>query len=415
MLSIYSEDDNLSRKERIRILITIAIFAFCPLYLVVLIAFNKITKFDNLKEYIDYKKNHNEFPYKILLKENIFTSINAIGQISDIRYLNNNIYIAGTSGAIITNACGKSNIFDGYSDVMFTSLNQKNLNFLSYSETGSKIFLLDGNGNNIWQAYTIYNSGSFDTLFVKNNYHYQDRNMNDINIRRSAFGDLYGDRNNQFIITSYLYPNKLRLYNTLGQLLWEDYEQNAYQHQYVFADMNNGIYQKIITIDDGAHLIVRNTKGIIINNIQLPIINKNSVFTDHFSITKWPTYQSSDLILISDNKIIRVINMLGKQLAQFDIPLDFQVKKFYSRPHSIPVIFEPTKNPYYAILISDDLYSSVLFIYDSLGALVYQKIIPYPTEVMNAIPSRVNMNAQDILIGGLDGQVVQYTFAGKEK
>jgi hypothetical protein len=205
-------------------------------------------------------------------------------------------------------------------------------------------------------------------------------------------GDMDGDGKVEIVAT--FLGKSIRLLDESLRTIWEKPAAQSFKTEIVDVD---GDGRKEIVYFDGKELIVRDIKGNIVSNKDM------GRYMNFFSLVRWPTRSSAQLILYNDYGSNRLIDFKGNTVAEFSAPLGEDLYRAYG----VTAKLKENSTEYFAIL---DAYSvanpSIFYLYDPAGNLIYQEILPEACDSIATLPSE---NGLDVILVGGAGKVYQYS------
>ena len=296
---------------------------------------------------------------KIVYQDDILTSIISVYQMD----------LLENSGTEIIMAMNKSIVFlnERYQEIHRLNLNEHSFKRIEplYLDTvgtygllgyryGKGIWLLDSSGIEQW-SYT---------------------QTNEFNIAPDgvAYGDIDGDGKPEYAVF-YKYRDGIHLLDSDGNTRWKhpvyalghleitDFNGDGYD-QIIYTNSNNARGKTVFTMLDAA--------GNIAN--QVDIMTESY----EFEVIKWPVEDSDAHILLTEENIIRVVDLDGQTLTSLDAP----GCRSFGDVQAQTVKFEKDVPSY--LVVKKKLHPDLLalYVFDKNGQLVYQK-----TDVMDRFQS----------------------------
>ncbi|NOR53079.1 MAG: hypothetical protein GQ536_03200 [Candidatus Aminicenantes bacterium] len=209
-------------------------------------------------------------------------------------------------------------------------------------------------------------------------------------------GDLDGDGTLEFVV-GFNGGGGVHLLDKDGKKQWIEPDANVWHVELV--DTNQDGRLEIVHSNAAGQIRVRDSQGKILSQA------KPSSYFSKFSLCRWPTLQDREYALMwAEDKTIRLFDFDGKMMKQFKAPESVWVMGAWG----MPVRLKPDEPEYFAVLVELRAvwHRSILYVYDAMGSLVFQEIIPETCKSIATFSSD-KPGGEIILVGG-EGKVWEY-------
>lgn len=316
---------------------------------------------------------------KDFLEKKEFSTNAVTGKVTDIVYLTDpepEIAVAGEQGSVRLSPKG-----DVKSSLSFHS-RPTHVDFIDVDADGTFEFL--NRGGEGWQdASLIDHSGQ--TLWTYGG----SPAVDDMDA-----ADTDGDGIAEFVV-GHNGSGGVHLLDKSGRLLWKQSDGNVWHVKFVDTD-GDGVVE-IVHSNAGGEITVRDTKGTIVKQ------SKPVAYFSDFSLCRWPTKKSSELLLLAEKDIIWLFDFSGKTVAQFDAQgcgklghaRGTLVRFAEEQPEFLAVVFE-----------IQSWQRSVFYVYRQDKTLVYQEVLDDQCASIATIPAG---EAEETLLLGGTGRIWQYS------
>jgi hypothetical protein len=257
---------------------------------------------------------------------------------------------------------------------------------------------IDGDG-----SYEYLARGSFDgaALFDEQGrrlWSYQKSDKERVSLENVTVGDLKGDGQAEFIVSS----NGIEAFDRYGKQLWRHSAEYG-PKQIEVVDDGTG-KKKIISI--GSKLEIRDESGNEIKSIDSP-----AGYVGKFALCAMPNKKVPTILAINDG-YLWLIDFDGNAVAKFDAPLskfadvvektpygEFGTSSYKAKGVWVKLVKD---RPEYLAAIDEfaALDRSVLNIYTPSGKLVYQEELPEECASIAVLPPENETGSQELLVGG---------------
>jgi len=277
--------------------------------------------------------------------------------------------------------------------------NNKEISLILFSEKAGHVDMVDINGDGEcefmnrgggWQPVSLFDHQG-DKLWSYS----PSQAPNDM-----AAGDLDGDGTVEFVVAN----GGVHLLDKNGKKQWVEPDNNVWHVELVDTDQDGR--PEIVHSNAAGQIRVRDNQGKILSQA------KPSSYFSKFSLCRWPTQQDRVYALMwAEDKTIRLFDFDGKMMNDFKAPESVWVMGAWG----LPVRLKPDEPEYFAVLVELRRVwnRSILYVYDEVGSLVFQEIIPETCKSIATFPSD-KPGAEIILIGG-EGKVWEYKSADTTK
>jgi hypothetical protein len=192
----------------------------------------------------------------------------------------------------------------------------------------------------------------------------------------------------------------IELLNKDGHKQWQMEDGNVWHVE--IANVGGSGARQIIHSNVRGDVIVRDSHGDITSTTDLPF------YLGPFSICKWPDKNGKQYLLSANDGDIRLFDVKGKIIAQFNAPFSKDAYKV----RGTPVVLKKGKPEYFAAVVTfGGLPRSILYVFHQNGALVYQEILPESCASILAV-SFDDSGSEGLLIGA-EKTVWQYNIEQK--
>ncbi|QDV16494.1 hypothetical protein Pan153_11240 [Gimesia panareensis] len=318
---------------------------------------------------------------KDFLEKKEFSTNAVTGKVTDIVYLTDpepEIAVAGDRGSVRLSPKG-----DVKSSLSFDS-RPTHVDFIDVDADGTFEFL--NRGGEGWQdASLIDHSGQ--TLWTYGG----SPAVDDMDA-----ADTDGDGIAEFVV-GHNGSGGVHLLDKSGRLLWKQSDGNVWHVEFVDTD-GDGVVE-IVHSNAGGEITVRDTKGTIVKQ------TKPAAYFSDFSLCRWPTKKSSELLLLAEKDIIWLFDFGGKTVAQFDAPGCGKL----GHARGTLVRFAEEQPEFLAVVVEiQNWQRSVLYVYRQDKTLVYQEVLDDQCSSIATIPAG---EAEETLLLGGTGRIWKYSLA----
>jgi hypothetical protein len=329
----------------------------------------------------------------------------SIGEFEDIAVGNldgkdgTDIVVAGRNGAALFDMEGRKQ-----SQVLFekpTSAINKILDIDRLRSIGDiQIVDLENDGK-----CEYFGSGSIDGTAVfdhqgKQLWQYGERGIGNPYIKDMAVGDLDGDGTKEFALLN----NGLEMLDSAGRVKWSK-PRDVPNYNIAIGDIDNDGKPEIINTGWGG-CFISDAKGDLLKTIRMP------VFSSQFETCKLPDKKELSLLTVYEG-FIWILSFEGKTLYQWEIPLSRFVSEtkndeFGSREETSVYTTKSVWGKFFkdqpecldVVTRFAGLDSSVFYIYNQAGQLLYQEVLPEESQAIALVPHNGNNQMSDLLIAG---------------
>jgi hypothetical protein len=188
----------------------------------------------------------------------------------------------------------------------------------------------------------------------------------------------------------------LHLIGADGHQRWRQSGGNVWHVE--MADMDGSGALRILHSSASGDLTVRDGRGNILHQTKV-----QPVYLSSFAVCAWPSPPPA--VIAPGDGIIAVYDASGTLRTTLKAPDAADLADIWATPVTLRA-----GAPAYlaATLVFDEASESVLYVYDSAGALVYQEVLPGRCQAVAALP--LGNGAEALLVGG-EGRVTEYTWA----
>ena len=300
------------------------------------------------------------------------------------------------SGLEIVIAGSRRSRIDESQGVLVMADNGDRIKVIRFSETALNVRLVDVEGDGQFEF--MDRGGGWQPVSL---FDHQGKMLWTYDPRRPApnsmaAGDLDGDGILEFVVGLNA-GGGVHLLNRHGEKLWEQPDRNVWHVE--VADTNQDGQPEIVHSNGAGQLRVRDAQGKILSQAK-----PSSCFSG-FTICRWPTFQDKEYALFwSEEQKLLLLDFDGKTVAQLEAPNSVQVWEI----RGTPVRLKRDEPEYFAVILQlrGQWHRSILYVYDSAGALVFQEIIGEECRPIAALPS--DTPGEEVLLIGGEGRVWQY-------
>lgn len=315
------------------------------------------------------------------LEKTVFSTNPSTGKVTDLVYLTDpepEIAVAGDQGSVRLSLQG-----DVQSSLRFHS-RPTHVDFIDVDADGTFEFL--NRGGEGWQdASLIDHSGQ--TLWTYGG----SPAVNDMDA-----ADTDGDGIAEFVV-GHNGSGGVHLLDKSGRPLWKQSDGNVWHVEFVDTD-GDGVVE-IVHSNAGGELTVRDTQGTILKQ------TRPAAYFSDFSLCRWPTKKSSELLLLAENDSIWLFDFSGKTVARFDAPGCGKL----GAARGTLVRFEKDQPEYLAVVVEiQNWQRSILYVYRQDKTLVYKEVLDDLCAAIATIPA--GEAGETLLLGGT-GRIWQYSLA----
>ena len=179
-----------------------------------------------------------------------------------------------------------------------------------------------------------------------------------------------------------------------GEKLWRKRDGNVWHVEVV--DTNGDNILEVVHSNAAGQMIVRNHDGEILTKKDL-----NPYFS-YFSICRWPSKDGQEYALLSENDTIWLFDFAGNSVKQYKAPYCGDL----GDARGTTVLNAGGTNDFVVVVNFHNWQRSILYWFDSKGALIYQEIL---AEQSAAIASfEINRSGYESMLLGGNGKVWKY-------
>jgi len=216
-----------------------------------------------------------------------------------------------------------------------------------------------------------------------------------------AAGDLDGDGLLEFAV-GFGRDGGLHLVGRDGKARWQRPDNQIWHIE--IMDVNGDGRPEIVHSNGQAQLVIRDETGSVISQVRPhPSAGSLPLVFMHFSVCHYPSATSPRLVLTPGANVLSLCDTTGKTVAELSAPKAGML----SAARGVPVKLQPNAPAYFAAAVTfmpGD--RSLLFLYDTNNALVYQEVLPETCQTLAALPLG-KTGAEALLVGG-EAKVWEY-------